>query len=557
MLHSSKYGRGNSNKNDSHSGTKQHRKRSNQENEGIGQADIGEPIVRDQDRDIPTYSYEALAKKPDIKIHQLKKVSANEATAYKENTDLFAKQMRKIASEKGNKKNTSTSTFAHCKDLNEDVLITRDSFKHGSARMDTNYIAVCKSITDILENSVVVNELAERKDTDGGYVLLGIAENADNYVIVRSIVNKKTWKLEDYNQLYAIKKKSIKKENVGFKPPHYTQESGYGTFSTISIADFLRFVNTDINEHNSDFRYLDRFWHTGMTESEVRYIEYLAQNEIGNSQNDIYNTAKWLYNNKKGKSYFAIYSTVDEDNPTILYASKGKKANEDNNWTKTLFFLLNEKGGGDRGNNERSTNVLGKMFGPYGNGIRDNDADHRETLGTGSNEGNDRIYRQNSNFRPSRALLNCIENLEEISIQGNRGRVKDQDRDLPTTRFLLANALDSIPETEVDKETLAKYRKMIDHVDKLSDELEEAKREYHDMMFTKGKRDSKRKEQLEKVIKSKTKTIGYWDKSRLASPSSFPPFDCDGGGKQHGTQRFNKHILEGVIKPDIDVAFDS
>ena len=62
--------------------------------------------------------------------------------------------------------------------------------------------------------------------------------------MVRSIVNKKTWKLEDYNELYAIKKKSIKKEDVGFKPPHYIRKNGYGTSSIISIARFLEFVNS-------------------------------------------------------------------------------------------------------------------------------------------------------------------------------------------------------------------------------------------------------------------------------------------------------------------------
>ena len=51
-------------------------------------------------------------------------------------------------------------------------------------------------------------------------------------------------KLEDYNELYAIKKKSIKKEDVGLKPPHYIQKNGYGTSSVISIADFLDFVNS-------------------------------------------------------------------------------------------------------------------------------------------------------------------------------------------------------------------------------------------------------------------------------------------------------------------------
>ena len=55
---------------------------------------------------------------------------------------------------------------------------------------------------------------------------------------------------DGYNELYAIKKKSIKKEDVGLKPPHYTQKSGYETSSVINIADFLEFVNGQNSENN-------------------------------------------------------------------------------------------------------------------------------------------------------------------------------------------------------------------------------------------------------------------------------------------------------------------
>lgn len=58
------------------------------------------------------------------------------------------------------------------------------------------------------------------------------------------LMTKKIWKLSEYNELYAIRKKSIKKEDVGLKPPHYTQKSGFGTSSLISIADFLKIVNS-------------------------------------------------------------------------------------------------------------------------------------------------------------------------------------------------------------------------------------------------------------------------------------------------------------------------
>jgi hypothetical protein len=202
-------------------------------------------MYSERDSYLDDYSYEALVSKPDMQITALDKVPEAESEKYKRNKDLFAKNMRSIVAKSDNKKNTSTSTYLYCRDLGEDVLITKDSFKHGAARMDAAYIAVCKNISNILNNSVVVNELEKRDETNGAYILLGLAEAEDSYVVVRSVVHKKTWKLEDYNELYAIKKKSIetKKEDVGFKPPNYTQKSGFGTSSTISIADFITLVN--------------------------------------------------------------------------------------------------------------------------------------------------------------------------------------------------------------------------------------------------------------------------------------------------------------------------
>ena len=41
------------------------------------------------------------------------------------------------------------------------------------------------------KSAIVVNELSGRDDTQGGYVLLGLTETEDSYVVVRSIVNKK------------------------------------------------------------------------------------------------------------------------------------------------------------------------------------------------------------------------------------------------------------------------------------------------------------------------------------------------------------------------------
>lgn len=186
------------------------------------------------------YSYDSLVSKPDVRIAQLPDTSDIERNQYVEDTVLFGKNMIAIARKNRNAKNTETATYLYCEDLGANVLISRNSFKHGADRsMDRLYVSVCKALPEVLNNSIVINELKPRDNTtNGSYILLGIAERGGNLVAIRSIVNKKTWKLEDYNELYAIKK-----EDVGLMAPALPQKEGYVTSSTISISDLLRIVN--------------------------------------------------------------------------------------------------------------------------------------------------------------------------------------------------------------------------------------------------------------------------------------------------------------------------
>lgn len=81
------------------------------------------------------------------------------------------------------------------------------------------------------------------------------------------------------------------------------------------------------NEKQEDIRYATkRPWHTGMQAAEVIRIERIAKNELFKTDNYLDNITKWLYNDRNGTPYFALYSTEDENNPTILYASKDKRA---------------------------------------------------------------------------------------------------------------------------------------------------------------------------------------------------------------------------------------
>ena len=56
------------------------------------------------------------------------------------------------------------------------------------------------------QRSIIVNELGARGGSNGAYVLLGLADAGEDFVDVRTIIEKRTWKKSDYEILTAIRK---------------------------------------------------------------------------------------------------------------------------------------------------------------------------------------------------------------------------------------------------------------------------------------------------------------------------------------------------------------
>lgn len=193
------------------------------------------------------FSYEALTAKPDMPITKMRNISESDYAAYRADKSSFVKDMVKRAAlfEK-NPKNTDKQTYIHNKDTGKDILVSRESFRHGAARMDEEYAQICKNIGSLLQNAVAVNELQSRDNGENSTVFIGMAENKNNYVFVRMIAENRTQRLVSYDILYSIRKKSAKKEDVGKLPPDYTAsgDSSY-TSSTISIAKLLENVKRE------------------------------------------------------------------------------------------------------------------------------------------------------------------------------------------------------------------------------------------------------------------------------------------------------------------------
>ena len=189
------------------------------------------------------YSYKSLTEKEDMPVTKMQDVPERDISAYKDDRSYFGKEMVKRAARYGkNPKNTETQTYIRNDSTGKDIMVAKDSFKHGAARMDAEYIQVCENISGILKNAIAVNELKSRDGTGNATVFIGAAENKNDYVFVRMITDSRTQKLTNYDILYAIRKKGVKKEGVGTKPPGSAENGISVTPSTISISKLFDIV---------------------------------------------------------------------------------------------------------------------------------------------------------------------------------------------------------------------------------------------------------------------------------------------------------------------------
>lgn len=153
-----------------------------------------------------------------------------------------------------------------------------------------------------------------------------------------------------------------------------------------------------------------------MTKTEMSYVRRIARHEVETSANYIDSGNKWLYNNRKDKPYFALYSTAHIDEPTILYACKGKRAEFEHQFLIDYFV---EKVDYD----ERiviRTETVDEILKNYGYGSSKSNVRSGNTMGRGSNKGNVGVYSQNSRNRPSEAFLSCLRNIAETQERENK-----------------------------------------------------------------------------------------------------------------------------------------
>ena len=158
--------------------------------------------------DYPKYTYKALTSKADMPVTMLDDIDVFDKNG-RLNRDLIVRKGIENVRAKSNPRNTNENTYVYIPDVGRDVLVTKDSLRHGLARKAENTAKATMKIGDILENSIRVNELLPRKSSIGGYVLMGAAtDNQNNYYPVRIVVNNfSIEEIEVLDVLYAINAK--------------------------------------------------------------------------------------------------------------------------------------------------------------------------------------------------------------------------------------------------------------------------------------------------------------------------------------------------------------
>lgn len=149
------------------------------------------------------------------------------------------------------------------------------------------------------------------------------------------------------------------------------------------------------------------YWYPNLTKSELGKLRKLVKADIKTSTNNINDRANWYSTRIDGQSVFAIYSTADTYDPTVLCAEKGEQAEYEKRFVKSY-----EEGYLD--------GVVGtgadydSWAEEYGRTVRRGSVYRGKAANGRSAASNDRVDDFEQGRKPSAALISCLENILEV-----------------------------------------------------------------------------------------------------------------------------------------------
>lgn len=180
------------------------------------------------------------------------------------------------------------------------------------------------------------------------------------------------------------------------------------------------------DSEKKDIRYSDRdrYWYPDMSRSEISMVRRIANRELNTTENYIDKENKWLYTKTGQNTYFALYSAESENEPTVMYACKGDRAEFEHQFL--IQYIEKEE------NNNESIDESARIISGILSFIKDAESRRivhsRNTMGRVSNNGNVGIHSEDSRNRPSEAFIDCITNIRKKQKENERG-LKLSDRD--------------------------------------------------------------------------------------------------------------------------------
>ena len=161
--------------------------------------------------------------------------------------------------------------------------------------------------------------------------------------------------------------------------------------NVIPLSERFNTENNDIRYSIEDVNYLvtylakgqsaAKYWRPRLSKSAWELIEYKKHQQLYDPRYDLDDTAKWLYAKEKGTAVFAIYSKLDENDPTVLYAVEGGRAVRTN---QKIQSYLEEKTDEFTYDRESIGDLVARVLGEQ-NGGRSNPRNARLTGADGGN----------------------------------------------------------------------------------------------------------------------------------------------------------------------------
>ena len=146
-----------------------------------------------------------------------------------------------------------------------------------------------------------------------------------------------------------------------------------------------------------------------MTKTEIAEVKDIAQHEAKTTDNYLGIDVKWMYNKQKGHEYFALYST-QRKKITLLYACKDDSAEYEHGLLKDIIELED----GLYEDIDTGSTTIGEILNRVANAYNRPAANHNGTVESASNAGNAAVHSRKRGKRPSKAFLNCIENISKV-----------------------------------------------------------------------------------------------------------------------------------------------